>query len=136
MVVLAALLALSGSADPVQGRLAEWYSQLGFGFPRDISVDQFTLGAGAAVFLLATGNRLVRLTLAATEASLLKGEGTLRGGRVLGPMERLMVAAAVVSGGLAGAGFVVAAKVCCAFARSEEAVRPPNPRWMRSRSTS
>lgn len=41
---------------------------------------------------------------------MIESESSLRGGRVLGPMERLMVAAAVIAGGLAGAGFVVAAK--------------------------
>jgi hypothetical protein len=105
-----ALLAISGSAEPVDGELGTWYANLDFGFARDIPVDQFILGVGAACFLLATGNRIVRYLLLATEARLLKSEGTLRGGRVLGPMERLIVAAAVVSGGIAGAGFVIAAK--------------------------
>jgi hypothetical protein len=109
-VVLTVLVGLSGSADPVQGDLGSWYEGLGFGFTDDVSTEQFILGAGAFVFLLVTANRLVRFTLDAAEASLLKGEGKLRGGRVLGPMERLMVAAAVISGSLAGAGFVIAAK--------------------------
>jgi hypothetical protein len=34
----------------------------------------------------------------------------MRGGRVLGPMERIIVAAAVLSGDVAAAGFVIAAK--------------------------
>lgn len=104
------LIALSGSADPIGGELATWYSNLDFGFVHDVAIDQFVLGVGAVLFLLATGNRIVRFTLAATEASLIEGEGTMRGGRVLGPMERLIVAAAVISGGAAGAGFVIAAK--------------------------
>lgn len=108
--VVTLLVAVSGSADPVGGEVATWYSNLGFGFARSLPVDQFVLGLGAACFLLATGNRIVRFTLVATEASLLEGEGTMRGGRVLGPMERLIVAAAVISGGVAAAGFVIAAK--------------------------
>jgi len=110
ILVLAVLFAASGSAGRVQGDLATWYSHLDFRFVEDISVDQFLLGVGALLFLTVSGNRLVRFTLAAAEISLLESESSLRGGRVLGPMERLMVAAAVISGSLAGAGFVVAAK--------------------------
>lgn len=108
--VILVLLALSGSADPIAGDLATWYDGLGFGFTGRVPVDQFVLGSGAALFALGTGNRLVCFALSATHASLLEGEETMRGGRVLGPIERLIVAAAVISGGTAGAGFVVAAK--------------------------
>jgi hypothetical protein len=110
IAVIGGLIALSGSADPVGGEVATWYSDLDFGFVRDVSVDQFVLGVGASIFLLATTNRIVRFTLAATKASLVEGEGTLRGGRLLGPMERLIIAAAVISGDLAAAGIVIAAK--------------------------
>jgi hypothetical protein len=108
--VVVVLIALSGSAEPIGGRIAVWYSNLGFGFVRDVGVDQFVLAVGATLFLLASANRIVRFTLIATAPSLLKGEDTMRGGRLLGPMERLIVAAAVVSGNAAGAGFVIAAK--------------------------
>jgi hypothetical protein len=121
------LVAVSGAADPVGGDLAVWYSNLGFGFARGIPVDQFVLGVGGACFLLATGNRIVRFTLVATEASLLEGEGTMRGGRVLGPMERLIVAAAVVSGGVAAAGFVIAAKGLLRFREIRDADRTGVP---------
>jgi hypothetical protein len=103
-------MALSGSADPVGGKIMDWYSRLGFSFIRHVSADQFVLAVAAVLFLLASANRVVRFTLAATADSLLKGEDTMRGGRILGPMERLIVAATVVSGNVAGAGFVIAAK--------------------------
>lgn len=90
--------ALSGSAQPVGGRIAEWYSNLGFGFIRDVTVDQFVLAAGATLFLLASTNRVVRFTLVATKSSLLESEDTMRGGRLLGPMERILVAGSMVSG--------------------------------------
>lgn len=110
IATLVGLVAVSGMADPVEGEVAIWYSRLGFGFPHAIPVDQFVLGIGATLFLLATGNRIVRFTLAATKSPVDAGESTLRGGRVIGPMERVLVAASVVSSGLAGAGFVIAAK--------------------------
>lgn len=68
------------------------------------------IGFGAALFSLATGNRIVRFTLAATESPIEDGEEALKGGRLLGPMERLLVGGSIIAGGLAGAGFVVAAK--------------------------
>jgi hypothetical protein len=110
MVVIVALIALSGSADPIGGDLAKWYSKLGFGFVHQVLVDQFVLGVGATLFLLGTANRIVQLVLRAARPSLLEGEDTLHGGRLLGPMERLIVAAAVLSGSGAAAGFVIAAK--------------------------
>jgi hypothetical protein len=107
---LVLLVALSGSADSVGGRLATWYANLGFGFVQRVPVDQFVLGLGAGLFLLVTANRVVRYTLSSARASLVDEESNLRGGRLLGPMERLIVAATVISGDLAGAGFVIAAK--------------------------
>lgn len=118
------LIALSGSADPIDGRIAEWYSNLGFGFVRDVTADRFVLAVGAGAFLLASANRVVRFTLVATAASLLRGEDTMRGGRLLGPMERLIVAAAVVSGSISGAGFVIAAKGLLRFREIRD--RPPD----------
>jgi hypothetical protein len=108
MSVIFALIALSGSADPIGGDLATWYSKLGFGFVHQVSVDQFVLGVGATLFLLGTANRIVQLVLRAVGSP--EGEDTLHGGRLLGPMERLVVAAAVLSGSAAAAGFVIAAK--------------------------
>ncbi|HET7120492.1 MAG TPA: hypothetical protein VFI17_04475 [Solirubrobacterales bacterium] len=110
LAVVLCLVGVSGAVDPVAGDLERWYGALAFGFTRSVSVDQFLLGVGATLFILATGNRLVRYTLAATKSPADEGEIRLRGGRLLGPMERLLVAASVVAGGFAGAGFVIAAK--------------------------
>lgn len=119
--VIVALVALSGSAGGIGGDVATWYSKLGFGFVHQASVDQFVLGVGATLFLLGTANRIVQLVLGAAGPSLLDGEGTLHGGRLLGPMERLIVAAAVLSGNVAAAGFVIAAKGLLRFREIGEA---------------
>ena len=121
MGVILVLVALSGSAGGIGGDVATWYSNLGFGFVHRVSVDQFVLGASAALFLLGTANRIVQLVLRAAGSSLLDGEGTLHGGRLLGPMERLIVAGAVVSGSVAAAGFVIAAKGLLRFREIGEA---------------
>ncbi len=108
--VLVVSFAMSGSADTVAGPLKTWYSKLAFPFVRSVDIDQFVLGIGAALFLLSTANRIVRLVLEATGTSATTGESKLRGGRLLGPMERLIVGALVLSGDPAGAAFIIAAK--------------------------
>lgn len=110
LAVLVVALAASGLADDVSGPLERWYSNLAFPFVESVPVDQFLLAVSAALFLLASANRVVRLVLEAAGTPIDAGETVLRGGRLLGPMERLFVAAMVVSGELTGAAVVVAAK--------------------------
>jgi hypothetical protein len=116
-VALVGTIAASGSASPVGGSLQDWYENLPLSFAASgsVPVDQFVLGVGAFLFLLATSNRIVVLVLAAAKDDSEKDEKSeppepLKGGRFLGPMERLIIAASIVSGDLAGAGFVIAAK--------------------------
>jgi hypothetical protein len=111
LVAVMAAFAMSGLTGAVSGALGQWYSSLPFGFVHTIDVDQFILGLSAALFVLATSNRIVRLVLqAASTPALIKGEMKLSGGRILGPMERLFVAAMVVSGNLTAAAALIAAK--------------------------
>lgn len=91
--------ALSGSAPEVAGPISEWYSGLGFGFVEVVTVDRFLLGAASALFLLASCNRIVRLVLDAAGTPAAAAETTLRGGRLLGPMERLIVGHPRAGGG-------------------------------------
>lgn len=117
--------ALSGSASQIERDLAHWYEGLPFDFAssKAIAVDQFMLGIGVLLFLLATSNQIVKLVLATTDAKDLEENQLPKGGRLLGPMERLIVAAAVVAGDPVGAGFVVAAK---GLLRFPEVNRPGN----------
>jgi hypothetical protein len=110
LAALVAAFATSGLVGTVTGPLAHWYSGLPFGFVRTIDIDQFLLGCSAALFVLATSNRTVRLVLQAAGTPAPKGETTLSGGRILGPMERLFIAAMVVSGNLTAAAALIAAK--------------------------
>lgn len=125
ITALLGTIVVSGSASRVEGDLAHWYERLPFDFASTeaIPVDQFVLGVGVLLFLLATSNRIVKLVLATTDAENLKENELPKGGRLLGPMERLIVAAAVVAGDPAGAGLVVAAK---SLLRFPEVNRPPN----------
>lgn len=113
-VALVGTVAASGSAGPVEGSLQDWYENLPLSFVASglVSTDQFVLGVGAFFFLFATSNRIVVLVLAAAKDGIETDEKPepLKGGRFLGPMERLIIVASILSGNLAGAGFVVAAK--------------------------
>jgi hypothetical protein len=65
---------------------------------------------GALLFELSTSNILVRLVLDATGVSAARNEEELRGGRLLGPMERVFILVLAVAGQLTAASVVVAAK--------------------------
>lgn len=125
--VLLALFALSGSGDSIGGPLEEWYQNLDFGFVRTVSVDEFTLGLTVALFLLATTNRIVRLVLDAALPEWKSGEQTLKGGRVLGPLERLIVGAIVLAGDPAAAAIVIAAKSLLRFPEIKHSDEDPGP---------
>jgi hypothetical protein len=65
---------------------------------------------GALLFELSTSNILVRLLLDATGISAATNEADLKGGRLLGPMERVFILVLAVAGQLTAASVVVAAK--------------------------
>ncbi len=70
--------------------------------------------AGVVLLQLVTGNQLVRLVLGSVGAVRPVGEpqpsDRLKGGRLLGPMERLLIVGLGLSGQIATASAVVAAK--------------------------
>ncbi len=129
LAVLLALFAASGSGDPIGGRLADWYENLGFPLADSVPIDQFLLGASVSLFLLTTTNRVVRLFL---DASLpgwqAEAEKKLKGGRVLGPLERIVVGAIVLAGDPSAAAIVIAAKGLLRFPeiRKEEKTTGPD----------
>jgi hypothetical protein len=108
--VMAACFAASGSVNPISGPLEDWYVNLGFGFVDSVSVSQFILGMSAVIFMTASGNRVVRLVLDAAGVSRRTSESALKGGRLLGPLERLIVFAIVLAGDPAAAAIVITGK--------------------------
>lgn len=124
--VLVALFASIGSVPAIEGPLESWYSNLDFAFVNTVSIDRFALGLCAALFLLATANRIVRLVLTAAVTSWQSGERVLAGGRLLGPMERIIVAAAVLAGDPAAAAIVIAAKGLLRFPEIRADRQPPH----------
>ena len=114
-LVLAVLLA--GLASPAGGSLGEWLESTPVPLLSDLSADRALLLAAAFGIQLSTGNVLVRLVLAATGTvnPLRHGlvddpETQLKGGRLLGPMERMFILALGLGGHVTAASIVVAAK--------------------------
>jgi hypothetical protein len=109
----------SGAVSPVGGSLADWLRWTAFPRLPNVAPDrapgQVLLLAGIFMIQLATGNLLVRLTLnlgGATGLSEAKGESTtrLKGGRMIGPMERVFILGLGLAGEPTAAGIVIAAK--------------------------
>lgn len=73
------------------GPIARWLAGLPYPLLAGTGSDRMLLGAGVGVVLLASGNAVVRLVLAAAGARTLAAEQRLRGGRVVGPLERVLI---------------------------------------------
>ncbi|MGN6255125.1 MAG: hypothetical protein ACTHO8_09125 [Solirubrobacterales bacterium] len=126
-MVIAVLFAASGSVDSISGPLERWYANLAFGFVGDLPVDQFVLGLSAVVFMAASGNRIVRLVLDAAGVSRKTSESALKGGRLLGPLERLIVFAIVLAGDPAAAAIVITGKGLLRFPEIRSEAGSPGP---------
>lgn len=72
--------------------------------------DRLVLVAGVLVAQLSTVNVLVRLVLDAVGVPASDNEKSLKGGRLLGPMERLLIVGLGLAGHVTAASIVVAAK--------------------------
>lgn len=115
---LAVALLLSPLAPPAGGPLARWLDATPLGVLAGLSSDAFLVLAGVLLLQLSTGNVLVRLVLAATgtvDPSRARGDREvpsyrLKGGRLLGPMERLFIVGLGLAGQPTAASVVVAAK--------------------------
>jgi hypothetical protein len=91
---------------PAQG----WYDDLPIPRLIDVPIDRAALGLGVVLFLCTAANVVVRRVLQATGPQVLAQGADLKGGRVLGPLERWFVLACALSGNLAAIAIVVAAK--------------------------
>lgn len=114
------LVALSGWASDPGGLLGRWLRWADLPAPlAGVEAGQVLLVAGLLLANLATGNIIVRLVLVSVGA-LRPVDRTsdpgdepaeqLRGGRLLGPMERVVIIGLGLAGQLTAAGLVIAAK--------------------------
>jgi hypothetical protein len=102
-------LILAGSFPNVSGAFQRWFVDLPL-YSLRANSNQVALAIAAFFFMLHTGNRIIRLVLAVVGAEVEAGQEKLKGGRYIGPIERLIVAALMLAGSLEGAGLIIAAK--------------------------
>ncbi|BBZ47126.1 hypothetical protein [Mycobacterium parmense] len=113
VAALVLLIVLSGWSSAVGGVVGRWsaWVQLPLGH---VTPTRLLMILGVVAMQFATGNQLVRLVLGSVGAVRPAGEpqpsDRLKGGRLLGPMERLLILSLGVGGQVAAAGAVVAAK--------------------------
>lgn len=105
-----AILAASAHLRVPNGWLTDWYSTLDLAPLDGVPFVRFALACGCLVFLVGTSNIVVRMVLSSTDIGVMATEQTLKGGRVLGPIERIVIFAMALSGQYAALTAVVAAK--------------------------
>jgi hypothetical protein len=120
LLVLGAALAVAVAASPAAGEadgvVGEWLARGPLPLLAGLDADRLLLLLGAVLVQMSTGNVVVRLVLAVTGTLDRVGDGPrgpetrLKGGRLLGPMERLFILGLGLAGQLTAAAIVVAAK--------------------------
>lgn len=115
----AALLVTSGWASPAGGVLARWLGWADLPPVMRAGPDEALVVTGLMLVNLATANHVVRLVLISVGAmrparlggtTLEQPSDRLKGGRLLGPMERLVILGLGLAGQLIAASIVIAAK--------------------------
>lgn len=114
-VALVIAMLLSPYAGPVGGLVAWWLREAPYDVLVTLDPDRALLLLGVLLIQLSTGNVIVRLVLAVTGTINPTKDGSLpptplKGGRLLGPMERLLIVGLGLAGQLTAASIVIAAK--------------------------
>lgn len=115
-VSLGLAVVLSPAAGEAGGAVTDWLEHTPVPALRDLSADRALLLLGALLVQLSTGNVVVRLVLRATgTTNPARGAShdatrALKGGRLLGPMERVFILGLALAGHVTAASVVVAAK--------------------------
>lgn len=109
---LATGLVLSGQwADILGDRLDRWLLDLPYPVLASADVGSFSLAAGAVVFLASSANGVVRMALRVAGGPQVEEQAeVLRGGRVIGVLERVLIFGLAVTGELGAAALVATAK--------------------------
>ena len=131
-VVVVGLILFSGASSTPDGALATWLRWADLPGGTSHSPDRVLLVTGLVAFNIATANvivRLILLTIGALRPDQIAAPPVpdpadrLKGGRLLGPMERLVILGLGLAGELGAAGFVIAAKGLLRFPEVQAAAR-------------
>jgi hypothetical protein len=116
-VAVAGVLLASGAAPDAGGRLGDWLDATAVPLLSGVDPDRALVVLGVLLVQLSTGNVVVRLVLGATgtghplrSTSGQATAGALKGGRILGPLERLFILGLGLAGEVTAASIVIAAK--------------------------
>ncbi|KGN33132.1 membrane protein [Knoellia sinensis KCTC 19936] len=125
------LVLLSGFSSSPGGPLADWLTWADLPFADGITVDRILLAVSLFIANLATGNVIVRLVLVsvgalrpsarAVHARETQPSDRLKGGRLLGPMERIFILGLGLAGQITAASIVIAAKGLIRFPELQSA---------------
>ena len=96
--------------------------------PAGIDADRWLFMTGLVLVELATANVLVRMFLDAAGVPASTNEKDVKGGRLLGPMERVFIVTLGGAGQLAIASAVVAAKALLRFPEASQSADPAQPK--------
>lgn len=109
---IAAVVAILAGQHVERGAapIAHWYAHLDVPALRGVPLDHAILVLAAVLFLVDSSNQVVRLVLRRVDSGVLAQETSLKGGRVIGPLERVFILAMAASGNYTAATAVMAAK--------------------------
>lgn len=124
LVVPGLLLALLGDAAPMAPALPD---VVGGSLLDRVGAAEVLVVAGAVAVQLSTANVAVRLLLDAVGVPAVTNEKKLKGGRMLGPMERLFIVGLGLAGSLGAAAVVVAAKGLLRYPELQRTEREEGP---------
>jgi len=114
-VAVLALIALSPQLPAASGWLTDWYSTLAISGLAGVTFAKFALGVGSLVFLVESANIVVRMVLVSSLSPGARPEAQLKGGRILGPIERVFIFAMALTGQFLAISAIVAAKSILRF---------------------
>lgn len=129
VVALGVALVTTPWCHPHHGTIGRWLDATPIPLLHGVSTDRALLLLGGTLVQGSTGNVLVRLVLLAThtinptQAGAREPGPRLKGGRLLGPMERLVILGLGLAGDYTAAGIVVAAKGLLRFPELQAARR-------------
>lgn len=103
-------LAVGQQVPRIRPPIAPWFESLEISGLQGVPIPDAALAICVALFLLQSANVIVRRVLTGAGPDVIAEEQQLKGGRILGPIERLAIFALAVGGNVAAVSAVVAAK--------------------------